>query len=378
MSKRKRHAEIAGAGFAGLTAAAALARHGWTVTVHEQADVVRTLGAGIYIYENGLRIFEALGIYDQVVSDAHPANMREMRNADNETLLSAKWSPESGNRVFAIVRQRCIDALAGAARAAGAEIVTSSPVTAASADGHLLLKDGKTRKADLVIGADGVHSKLRNSFKLIKQRKILADGAIRTLIDRTAADRDSEDGRKSIEFWSGTRRVLYSPCSDSEISLALTALNSDKAATSAPLNKDTWMRSFPHLADMIARIDEDSRFDPFHYIRLRKWSEGKVVFIGDSAHAMPPNIGQGGGCAMMNAMSLATILEEFDDVETGLMAWEQRERWITDRAQRTSMWLGAPTTWPPLLREKAFLLAGKSRWVVNQRMKTAHHIPTGT
>ena len=81
---------------------------------------------------------------------------------------------------------------------------------------------------------------------------------------------------------------------------------------------------------------------------------------------------------MMNALSLATILEEFDDVETGLVAWERRERWVTERAQRTSMWLGAPTTWRPRLRSMAFLLASKSRWIVRHRMKTANHIPTGT
>lgn len=378
LSKRKRHAEIAGAGFAGLTAAAALARNGWTVRVHEQADAVRTLGAGIYIYENGLRIFDALGIYEQVTAGAHPAHVREMRNERNETLLAAKWSPAPENRVFAIVRQRCIDGLAGVARAAGADIVTSSTAIGASADGHLQLADGSSRKADLVVAADGVHSKVRNSFNLIKRQRLLLDGAIRTLIPRNDADRASADASKSIEYWSGTRRVLYTACSNDEIYLALTALNADVEATRAPFNKDVWKRSFPYIADMLGRVDEHSRFDPFQYIRLHKWSAGRVVFVGDSAHAMPPNIGQGGGCAMMNALSLATVLEEFENVETGLAAWERRERWVTERAQRTSMWLGAPTTWSPRLRSLAFLLAGRSRWIVRQRMKTAHHVPTGT
>jgi len=59
----KRHAEIAGAGFAGLTAACALAQRGWSVRVHERADRLRTTGAGIYIYENGLRVLEPAGAY---------------------------------------------------------------------------------------------------------------------------------------------------------------------------------------------------------------------------------------------------------------------------------------------------------------------------
>src|SRR5258707_13309884 len=61
----KRHAEIAGAGFAGLTAACALAQRGWSVRVHERGQRLRTTGAGIYIYENGLRVLAAVAPYDE-------------------------------------------------------------------------------------------------------------------------------------------------------------------------------------------------------------------------------------------------------------------------------------------------------------------------
>src|SRR6516165_4571839 len=67
---RRRHAEIAGAGFAGLTAACALAQRGWSVRVHERAERLRTTGAGIYIYENGLRVLEAVSAYATAVQGA--------------------------------------------------------------------------------------------------------------------------------------------------------------------------------------------------------------------------------------------------------------------------------------------------------------------
>ena len=63
--RRARRAEIVGAGFAGLTAACALAQRGWSVRVHERASELRTTGAGIYIYENGLRVLEALQTGDR-------------------------------------------------------------------------------------------------------------------------------------------------------------------------------------------------------------------------------------------------------------------------------------------------------------------------
>ncbi len=65
------HAEIAGAGIAGLTAAAALAQRGWSVRVHERSANLRTFGAGIYIWSNGLRVLEAIGAYDEAMVGAH-------------------------------------------------------------------------------------------------------------------------------------------------------------------------------------------------------------------------------------------------------------------------------------------------------------------
>jgi 2-polyprenyl-6-methoxyphenol hydroxylase-like FAD-dependent oxidoreductase len=102
------------------------------------------------------------------------------------------------------------------------------------------------------------------------------------------------------------------------------------------------------------------------------------VVIGDAAHALPPNIGQGGGCAMMNGLSLAVFLDRFGDLTTALDAWERQERPLTDHTQRMSYFLGLPTTWPPALRALFFAVAGRSRWMVKQRTLTARHRPTGT
>ena len=119
----QRHAEIVGAGFAGLTAACALAQRGWSVRVHERGAQLRTTGAGIYIYENGLRVLEAVGAYDAAIKGAPFAHTREVRDDRNRTISVHRWG---GSRVFSIVRQTVINALAEAAARAGAEIVTSS------------------------------------------------------------------------------------------------------------------------------------------------------------------------------------------------------------------------------------------------------------
>ena len=95
-------------------------------------------------------------------------------------------------------------------------------------------------------------------------------------------------------------------------------LDGDAVAAAMPLSKVAWIASFPHLKDLIDRLGDDGRYDRFELIKLRRWSAGRVALIGDAAHSLPPNLGQGGGCAMMNALSLAVYLDRFADVAAAL------------------------------------------------------------
>src|SRR5882724_4338559 len=144
---KQRHAEIVGAGFAGLTAACALAQRGWSVRVHERADRLRTTGAGIYVYENGLRVLKALGAYTDAIEGAPFANSREVRDDHNRVVSLHRW--DNSSRVFSIVRQQVINALAAAAARHGTEILTNSEAIAATAAGELTFADGRKTQADL-------------------------------------------------------------------------------------------------------------------------------------------------------------------------------------------------------------------------------------
>jgi 2-polyprenyl-6-methoxyphenol hydroxylase-like FAD-dependent oxidoreductase len=366
-----RRAEIVGGGFAGLTAACALAQRGWRVRVHERAERLRTAGAGINVYENGLRVLEALGAAEDTIRDGARALTRETRDQHDRLLSVHRWDV----RVFGVLRQRMIDALAAAARRAGAEILTGSEGVAASEEGKLLLAAGEVR-ADLVVAADGVNSTLRDRLGLVETRRYLRDGCIRVLIPtRSAAE--GHDTR-TVEYWSGNRRLLYNPCSSGQLYLALSMPHDDEEARALPLDRALWTRSFPRLAPLIERIGEPARYDRFEYIRLKRWSAGRVAVIGDAAHAIPPNIGQGAGCAMMNALSLAAYLDRHPDVPQALQAWENFERPLTDHTQRISRLYGMPTFWPPFLRRMFYSAAGRSRWLTEMRTRTARHVPTGT
>src|SRR5260370_41996352 len=87
----KRHAEIAGAGFAGLTAACALAQRGWSVRVHERGQRLRTTGAGIYIYENGLRVLAAVAAYERAGQGPPFSHTPQVRHDCNRVVSVLPW-----------------------------------------------------------------------------------------------------------------------------------------------------------------------------------------------------------------------------------------------------------------------------------------------
>jgi len=79
----------------------------------------------------------------------------------------------------------------------------------------------------------------------------------------------------------------------------------------------------------------------------------------------------------MNALALAVAIEETSSIEAGLNLWERRERPLTEHTQRVSSLYSEVTTLPSWLRSLVFAWAGRSRWAIDQRMRTARHIPTG-
>ena len=99
---RRRHAEIAGAGMAGLTAAAALCQRGWTVRVHERMPGIRTVGSGLSIFENALRVMRAIGAEEDAVHGARQGFERETRDARGRTTSHMTYA----TTMFEITREQ--------------------------------------------------------------------------------------------------------------------------------------------------------------------------------------------------------------------------------------------------------------------------------
>ena len=374
----QRHAEVVGAGFAGLTAATALAQRGWTVRVHERAQNVRSIGAGIWIWENGLRVINALGALEPLMRGAHPLRIWETREQNERLIERANLGTNGNSLVFSFVRQHLHQTLLTAATRAGVDIQTDSEVVSANSDGELTLtRDGRV-KADLIVVADGVHSRVRPTLRIRGRRTKHNLGAIRLIIPRTEKEIRSTEWSKAIEWWSGPRRILYTPCGQGVLYLCMTIRDTDTCAKRTPLQQDVWRLSFPNLEHILDRVRDEGRYDRFETVSLEAWSAGRVAVVGDAAHAMTPGIAQGAGIAMGNALSLAVSVEKGNSIVDSLHEWESRERPLTEHTQRWAARLWPLLGWPPFLARSLVSTRFVYDRISQQRMKPCNYIPTGT
>jgi len=334
------HAEVAGGGFAGLTVAIALVQRGWTVRVHERSSGAQADGAGIFLWENGLRALRALGLELTELVGAHEASYWEERDETGRLIGRRELPLPRGIRMVTLARRDLHRALIDVAREAVVSVLTNSAAVGADPDGTLLLANGESLGADVVIGADGIHSAVRDSLGLLDRHELFEPYRIfrfLTSLDR-APGRDGE-WRNYVDHWNlaAHRRVLYVPCNERDLYLMLAARADDAEAVSQPLSAEVWCESFPRLEPVLAELPKRPHVDRYEAARVRRWSSGRVAIVGDAAHAMPPTIGQGAGTAMINAVSLASALSSCERVEDALAEWEAAERPETEVTQRASI-----------------------------------------
>jgi 2-polyprenyl-6-methoxyphenol hydroxylase-like FAD-dependent oxidoreductase len=327
---------IAGAATSGCAAAIFLARAGAKVTLVERVAEPKAIGAGIAIAENGLAVLESLGVGEAFAS-AKPVTEVRIVDARGRTLLAPRGTPP---RAVMMRRSTLQRALLDAVAAEGIECLFGTEVVSASPDGNVTIRDETGQRelqADLVIGADGVHSRVREGGDFgtrIRRGKRY----VRMLLESDVAT--------GTEAWTpaglfGSFAVdggTYAFASCGTKSLGTAMDNRDLAAFRA-----AWARSYPASAKILAGLSSFDELLQNEVIRVdcSRWHDGRLVLLGDAAHAMAPNLGQGANSALVDAAVLAAELRRHDTLEDALAAYHKRRAKAVKRVADASARLGA-------------------------------------
>jgi len=352
---------VVGGGVAGLTTAAALHRHGFTTELVERQQSWQALGAGFLVHPNGMRMLRSLGLAAGVENAG--AVVRRWQFCDeqgdvlSETDLETLWGG-AGNCI-GIERSKLQRALLPGVANVRCRLGTS--VTSLVQDDRRVsvgLSDGSTSDYDLVVGADGIKSTVRALTLAIAAPSDLGAMNWRSIgpIRRsglTALQMHLGDGCIFGLVPMGNGRTygfayVIQPRFRDPLEGRLERLRNRFATFGARVQE--YLASLEHDDQVICSAME--------WMEFEEWHRGRVVLVGDAAHASSPLMGQGGCMAMEDACVLAEELTAAATVESALANYVGRRKPRVEWVQHQSMAIGESLTVPAAIRNAALREGG--------------------
>jgi 2-polyprenyl-6-methoxyphenol hydroxylase-like FAD-dependent oxidoreductase len=316
---------VAGGGIGGLTAAIALRRAGFEVCVFERADELGEVGAGLLLAANAQKALGKLGLADAVARLGTPASAGEIRSWRGKVLVNIPAS-ELEKRVgapSAAVHRADLQALL--AREVGEETLhLGSEVEGFEREGEsgvrVLFADGSEERVDVLVGADGLRSKVRSGLFGAEEPRYAGYTAWRAVVE---PKEELLPWGTGFESWGRGARFGCAHIGKGRVYWFATTNapedEKDGKPSSPAAPKATLLRLFGSwhhpIGELIEAADESSilRTDIYDREPLgERWGEGKATLLGDAAHPMTPNLGQGACQAIEDAVVLASCLDEGD------------------------------------------------------------------
>ena len=337
---------IAGAGIGGLAAAAALLQRGFDVSVFEQAKELKEVGAGVQISANGTRVLDALGVLAPLRRLACEASGKEIRLWNSGRTwklfdLGAISVERYGFPYLTVYRPDLLAALADAVRAKKPDAIRlgSRVVGVEQRDDRvvLMLEGGASAEGDVLIGADGVHSKIREA--LFGEHDASFTGLMAWRATVPMQKLPAHMNRPVGTNWVGPgRHVVHYPVHGGERMNFVGIVERGDWRVESWTAKGTTEECAADFAGWHEDVHAMIRNAPSLYKwallgrePMQRWTDGNVTLLGDACHPMVPMLAQGAVMAIEDGMVLARCLERFEPREA-LRRYELARKTRTARA----------------------------------------------
>lgn len=321
---------VAGAGIGGLTAAIALSRRGAQVTVLEQAAEITEVGAGIQVSPNGFAVLKALGLgeaFRAIATQGEAVELRDYRAGNLVARLDLGLLPQD-QPYFFVHRADLIEVLAEAARDSGVRIRLLQQVDSVRLEDRpeLQMANGDTLRAELLIGAEGIHSKLRQTLNGVQAPFFTRQTAWRATIPNVI-------GHPNVSrVYMGPRQHMVTyPLRGGEIINIVAVQERTGWAEEGWMHEDdpeNLRQAFAGYGGeakrMLDAVERVGFWGLFRHPVAPVWHKGRAAILGDAAHPTLPFMAQGAVMAMEDAWVLADALDAAETVEAGLAAYQAR------------------------------------------------------
>jgi 2-polyprenyl-6-methoxyphenol hydroxylase-like FAD-dependent oxidoreductase len=343
---------VVGGGIAGFAMLRACTQRGLRAQLVEAASGPPDVGLGLNLPGNAVRAFRALGIADSLRHGAATVPRREYRNAADRLLFAVDEAAYWGEQDTPVCARRgfVLDLLRTGADPGQVRFGTTVTGLAETDDGiEVSFADSTTEWYDLVVAADGVHSRVRTSLLgAVATRESLLSSASWRFVT-------VNPGVRCWSVWSGAAgTLLLIPLVAGQVYGYASATAGGSVAADPQ-----WLRSTfvdypaPARQAISSALAEPSSLyhSPVEEVRLESWPQGRVVLIGDAAHATAPVWAQGAALAAEDALVLAELLASGQDWASAGGAFERRRRDRVEHVQRMTDRLSRAAALPGWFRD---------------------------